>query len=577
MMASAAQYRVEHLAKKPAGWRVRSVTRDHHVARIAFPKWPRRRGAGKLLEILHPMGESNPHCEISQLARKNPSELLMFTNPDDYESRVRKLEAEGLTRSDAQSVVDLEDMRAAEKAAEKKKKTGKKRNPIDAGDLRELTKLWHTARIPLSGSASRYQRLTWAAKEWEKTHPGQRLAAYKALDRETRGYGNPTTQEKKRAARERAKRIRAARLNPDMYEVVEVSASGTPTVMTKPLPRGQAKKFLLEMREVSRRGETGAHHFMRRTGKSNPRHKTIPQLMKECDQLKKALRYRMGNPKRAELKKKLAKIEAQFYPAMDRLAAARRAGGVMSPEYMAIEKETDKLGRELDSLRRQHAAAFNPTKAERVAAYRQALTFAKKGDLAGAQPFIDKMQPPISSSEFQNLIRAASAKRNPSELQQAVNLYETFHGRDARAITEKHESAAMRLDYTALGSLDYLKLRTPLGQIVQFTFAGDGVKLASSPDGKQLYLIGGNQNLERLIDPDSLQKDFIDLGEGTEVQYTARKLHGNFEPIGYYHKFGEKTGDRPRLMYDKLKRRIFFVGGNYFIDTTKAVSPGIEN
>jgi len=144
-------------------------------------------------------------------------------------------------------------------------------------------------------------------------------------------------------------------------------------------------------------------------------------------------------------------------------------------------------------------------------------------------------------------------------------------------VTELHESAAMRQDYAALGSLEYLIVKTPLGDRVQFNFDGDGVTLASSPDGKQLYLIGGRQNLEKCLDHDSLQKDFIDLGDGLEVQYLARKIHGNFQPISYFHKFGEMNGARPRLMYDKLRRRIYFVGGEYFISAEHGVSPGIEN
>lgn len=160
---------------------------------------------------------------------------------------------------------------------------------------------------------------------------------------------------------------------------------------------------------------------------------------------------------------------------------------------------------------------------------------------------------------------------------EAVTLFQSFHGKDPREISERQESAAMRLEYTALGALDYIKAKTPLGQVVTFNFDGDGVKLASSPDGLQLYAIGGNQNVLPLLDADSQKKDFIDLGDALEVQYVARKVHGGFQPVSYYHKFGEKTGALPRLMFDKLKKRIFFIGGDYKIDSSKGVSPGIEN
>jgi len=171
-----------------------------------------------------------------------------------------------------------------------------------------------------------------------------------------------------------------------------------------------------------------------------------------------------------------------------------------------------------------------------------------------------------------------ATRHNPesSDTSQAVKLFASFHGRDPKEIAEKHESAAMRLDYAALGDLDYIKIETPIGQVAELNFEGDGVKLASSPDGKQLYLIGGNQNLSGALEADSLQKDFIDLGEALEVQYIARKIHSNFEPTSWFHKFGEKGGARPRLMYDKLRKRIYFVGGEYFINAKSGVSPGIE-
>lgn len=633
----AATMRIEHVATTPRGYRVRSVKRGSHVVRVAFPPGRRHKGAGKVVEILHPKGESNPSCIVSNQARTNPGELIIFGNPS-----------------------------------------------LTSSDERELTQLWHTARI--AGAHTFGERIRWAAKEWDKTHPGQRMRAYKWLSSAMRGY-NPSTQAAKRATRERAARIRGARLN----------------------------------------------------------------------------------PKRAELRKRIKALEAKFYPAMDRLAAARRAGGVMSPEYIAIEKETDKLSHDLDLARRLHGAAINPGKMTvdfdnarkqfrasmrhpdggsylyawghtkkqaahalrdewRAARRRNPFDWRESRQSGGAvvdsirhgdrvtiltpqgqqrtgravmrsssggwvlnmggphgtpgladernivhvrkskgnphfnpamrvvfDGLIGKWLATIYHPKFGNLFSVGESKaeataalkkqvadfeskrrthnpkehvgdhqgiamyfegisynapalklygystdlalkraidrklktrrnpvtrkraRNQDQTRAAVRLFEKFHGRDPKDITEKHVSAAMRKDYTALGDLEHLKVITPLGQTVQFNFEGDGVKLASSPDGKQLYCIGGNQNLSSCLDHASLEKDFIDLGECVQVQYLARKVHANFEPVSYYHKFGEKTGERPQLAYNKLQRQIFFVGGNYFIDTKQGVSPGIEN
>jgi hypothetical protein len=309
-MASAAQFRVEHLAQTPAGYRVRSVKRGSHVVRVGFPPGRRRKGSGKVLEILHPKAEKNASCIVSQRAKTNPAELLIFGNP------ASKLEAQ-------------------------------------------------------------------------------------------------------KAARERAAKIRGARLN-----------------------AGHKKNC-----------PCFACKHQRQIGRANPR--------------------------------------------------------------------------------RRRADRRNPVTRKRA--------------------------------------------RNQSETEQAVRLFESFHGRDAKSIVEKQVSAEIRRDYTALGNLLSLKVKTPIGQTATFDFDGDSVMLASSPNGKQLYCIGGRQNLLPLLDAESQQKDFIEVGECIEVAYLARKIHSNFEPVEWFHKFGEKTGVRPQLMFDKLKKQIFFVGGEYFIDSKNGVSPGIEN
>jgi len=363
-MAYAAAYRHEELQKVPRGYRVRSVKRGSHVVRIAFPPGPRKKGSGKVVEILHPNGENNPSCIVSNQAKNNPGELLIF--------------------------------------------------------------------------------------------------------------GNPGTQ-----------------LNPELFDAIRPGSRVT-FVDKQAALRGEHK--LRTGRAVMR----GPFGWVLNMG---GRHGT-PQVV-HADMV---VRVKNGNP---------------------------------SAQDIAWQHQ-------------------------------------KK-----VQAILKKMPKPIRKVFDRNPKRATQRRRrtdrNPDETKQAVKLFQSFHGRDPKDITEKHVSAEIRKDYAALGDLEYLKVTTPIGQTATFNFEGDGVKLASSPDGKQLYCIGGNQNLAQCLDADSLGKDFIDLGECTEVQYLARKVHGNFEPVSYFHKFGEKTGARPQLAYDKLKKQIFFVGGEYFIKHDCGVSPGIEN
>lgn len=196
--------------------------------------------------------------------------------------------------------------------------------------------------------------------------------------------------------------------------------------------------------------------------------------------------------------------------------------------------------------------------------------------------------------------RVRRPRRNPAagdfggaaETQRAVKVFETFHGKQPQEILDVQRSDAMRSNYAAAGDLVALGLgnenhlhgdrlaQTWEKQADFISFRGDGVKLATSTNGRQLYLIGGRQNLDSAlgywqgIDP---TKDLIDLGEAYFVVYDARKRHANFQPVEYTHEFGEKGGVRPRIVYDRLKKEIALVGGEYFIDLDQPLSPGIEN
>jgi hypothetical protein len=162
----------------------------------------------------------------------------------------------------------------------------------------------------------------------------------------------------------------------------------------------------------------------------------------------------------------------------------------------------------------------------------------------------------------------------PEELTQAVELYETFQGKRAENIIEAQRSAAMRTDYAALGPLLAIGLYTPDLKIpspdhwedyphLKF---GKDVMLASNAGASQLYAIGGDQDVSRVAAqiPDvDLSKDLLDLGPIAFVVYFARKSADNFQPTEYMHQFDTP---RPSLVYDQVKREIFFAGGRYTIE-----------
>lgn len=211
-------------------------------------------------------------------------------------------------------------------------------------------------------------------------------------------------------------------------------------------------------------------------------------------------------------------------------------------------------------------------------------------------PTADTRQRIKATRERATRIRAArltnpKMRRNPSDTEQAVKLFEGFHGRDAEKIVEAQRSAAMRLDYAACGPLvavgfddnGYSEERLPKmwDKCPHINFEGDKVVLASAPNGKQLYFIGGNQNLDSQLsdfkeEGVDIEKDLIDLGAVVFVVYEARKAHDNFEPADYCHRFGKGDQSLPRLAYDKVKKEMLLIGGEYFISIEAGLSPGIE-
>ena len=96
-----ARFRHEDVSAVPRGWKVRTVTHERHRVRVAFPPGRREKGSGRLVSILHPVGE-NP-CTLRS---SNPAELLVMganpprkRNPEAREAREREAAAEKIRKS----------------------------------------------------------------------------------------------------------------------------------------------------------------------------------------------------------------------------------------------------------------------------------------------------------------------------------------------------------------------------------------------------------------------------------------------------------------------------------------------
>ena len=82
-----------------------------------------------------------------------------------------------------------------------------------------------------------------------------------------------------------------------------------------------------------------------------------------------------------------------------------------------------------------------------------------------------------------------------------------------------------------------------------FEFNGFGnCQVLCTPDGENIYFVGGDQalNLSSLDIPTS--KDFVELGPCTYIAYKTTKGFHDFEPTVYWHRFGEENGVYPVLI-----------------------------
>lgn len=167
-----ARFRREDVASVPGGWKVRTVKAGAHRVRVAFPPGRKQKGSGRLVSVLHPVSGSNPCANPCSLRASNPAELLVMSA--NHPPRRRNAEARA-------GKISQTLMKFADKADKK-----------GQGHLAE------------------------AYREMARKNPAELLIM----------GANPSRRTLEREARDRAERIRAARLHTNPR--VEVVAAPNP-------------------------------------------------------------------------------------------------------------------------------------------------------------------------------------------------------------------------------------------------------------------------------------------------------------------------------------------------------------
>lgn len=102
------------------------------------------------------------------------------------------------------------------------------------------------------------------------------------------------------------------------------------------------------------------------------------------------------------------------------------------------------------------------------------------------------------------------------------------------------------------------------------------VDVAGEPNGKQIYFVKGDQDISLqlseipIVDP---TKELITLGPCVRIAYLTTKDFDHRQPTIYFHAFGEESGGfagdngfTPTLLFNRIRRRLYLVGGVYHVE-----------
>lgn len=273
----------------------------------------------------------------------------------------------------------------------------------------------------------------------------------------------------------------------------------------------------------------------------------------------------------------LKKQEAAEKRERDRDEAAELRREEMAERKRKIErKKADAVDRQIEREMREQGLR-NPAESARQYRLAQAVLSgtarATSMSKKAAREIVDRTPKKLRSLFSHNPEGAAAA------------LSEAWHGRPAKTATDVIDKVHYHGVLTDLGRLKEITVMVTERKGQKIFFDAQ-TRLASSENGKQLYVVGGDQSLDLKalgIDGEEAEKDCVVVGEVHSIVYVTAKQHlgkADKETGPYEHELGEDGGIMPILIYDTLNKQIGFAGGSYFIDPTDydgSHSAGIRN
>lgn len=156
-------------------------------------------------------------------------------------------------------------------------------------------------------------------------------------------------------------------------------------------------------------------------------------------------------------------------------------------------------------------------------------------------------------------------RRNQEEsMQAAAEKFTEFHGKPPNRIIEYEIDDTHYPDkFAEMGRLKELRFDLDTANR-DFPLRGFGAcQAVCTPDGRNIYFLGGDQSVSLDDLNIASDKDIIELGPCTFIEYHTVKGFHDFEPTDYWHRFGETNHIQPVLAYDRLNRSLFLIGGDY--------------
>lgn len=156
-------------------------------------------------------------------------------------------------------------------------------------------------------------------------------------------------------------------------------------------------------------------------------------------------------------------------------------------------------------------------------------------------------------------------RRRNSEggMEAAAAQFERFHGKEPGKVVEYLEELRYPDKFAELGRLVelriYLNDDNPDFALTRF----GSTQVVSTPDGSNIYFLGGDQAIDLAALDIASDKDYVELGPCTYISYYTIKGFHDFQPTTYWHQFGEEDGIFPTLVYDRLNKRLCLQSGNY--------------